>query len=73
MYRNYQAAAIDAPSIYVNAGVVTEEEIVQLSEQFLLEMCSPDFRAMWHLVTVLGTKPEESEQDRTTTDVSQGR
>jgi len=57
VYDNYQAAAVDAPSLYVKAGLATQEEMAQLSQQFLLEMRSPDFRAMWHLVTILGTKP----------------
>jgi SAM-dependent methyltransferase len=61
MYRNFQVAAATAPPFYVSTGLVTMEEIVDLSQQLLQEMRSPDFRAMWHLVTILGTKPGASE------------
>jgi ubiquinone/menaquinone biosynthesis C-methylase UbiE len=64
VYDDYQAAARDAPALFVKAGLATEEEMVQLSQQFLLEMRSPDFRAMWHLVTVLGTRPSEPEASK---------
>jgi hypothetical protein len=42
--------------LYVQSGLATTEEIEQLFEQMTLEMHSPDFNAMWHLVTVLGEK-----------------
>jgi ubiquinone/menaquinone biosynthesis C-methylase UbiE len=61
MYRDFQAAEEASLPLYVNAGLVTMEEIVELCEHLLQEMRSPDFRAMWHLVSVLGTKPGASE------------
>jgi len=57
MYDNFQAGVSVAPPLYVKAGLGTIEEFEQLYRQVLLEMLSPDFRGMWHLVTVLGTKP----------------
>jgi len=58
MYSNYQAGVNVAPPLYVKAGLGTTEEIVQLYQQVLLEMLSPDFRGTWHLVSVLGKKPD---------------
>jgi len=57
MYDNYKAGVNVAPPLYVRAGLASAEEIVELYERVLLEMHSEDFRAMWHLVSVLGIKP----------------
>lgn len=56
MYDNYQAGVSVAPPLYVRAGLASAEEIVALYRRLLAEMLLPDFRAMWHLVSVIGTK-----------------
>ncbi len=57
MYDNFRAGINIVAPLYSKAGIATPEEIIPLYQQLLSEMPSPDFRGMWHLVTVIGTKP----------------
>lgn len=56
-YRNYEVAYVLLQPFLVKTGVITQGEAEALYQRMLTEMRSDDFCAMWHFMTVWGTKP----------------
>jgi ubiquinone/menaquinone biosynthesis C-methylase UbiE len=57
VYRNYEVIIQAGTEAFVKTGVATAEEVQQLFQSMMIEMNQDDFRGMWHMITILGTKP----------------
>jgi ubiquinone/menaquinone biosynthesis C-methylase UbiE len=55
-YHNAEVGGKEAIPFFVKMGVVTQAEIDDLYQQSFIEMCSEDFRGMWHYLSVWGSK-----------------
>ncbi len=55
-FRNYEIAYYSGKAFLVRMGLITQEEVDQLYQQFLIEIQRDDFRAMIHSVTSWGYK-----------------
>lgn len=56
-YRNYQSAYQQAKMLWVQAGLVTEEDYDQLYQQMIIDMNTETFQGMAAMITVSGEKP----------------
>lgn len=59
IYRNFEVAFYMARPLFLHTGLLTEQTFEELYQQMLIEMHAEDFCAVWHLLTVSGTKPAE--------------
>ena len=57
-YRNFQFLLQLIQPFLLKMRVATQEELNTLYDNVLLEMLSPDYRAMWYFLRVWGRKPE---------------
>ena len=57
MYENFQINLLLGQPFLLKTLSISEPELVQLSNQALAEMQSPDFRAIWYNLSVWGSKP----------------
>jgi len=57
MYENFQVNLLLGRPFLLKMLSISEPELVQLSNQALTEMQSPDFRAIWYNLSVWGNKP----------------
>ncbi|HZR38789.1 MAG TPA: methyltransferase domain-containing protein [Ktedonobacteraceae bacterium] len=57
-YHNYQLAFQQAKTIWINAGLVTEEEFDQLYQNMLIDMNRQDFLGMVTFICITGEKPK---------------
>jgi SAM-dependent methyltransferase len=56
-YRNYQSAYQQAKMLWVQAGLITEEDFDQLYQQMIIDMNTETFQGMAAMITVSGEKP----------------
>jgi SAM-dependent methyltransferase len=56
-YRNYQSAYQQAKMLWVQDGLVTEEEFDQLYQQMIIDMNTDTFQGMATVITIFGEKP----------------
>jgi SAM-dependent methyltransferase len=59
VYHNYEVVIQAGTEAFVKTGVATAEEVEQLFQRMIIEMHQDDFRGMWHMIIILGTKPLE--------------
>ncbi|HEV2659129.1 MAG TPA: methyltransferase domain-containing protein [Ktedonobacteraceae bacterium] len=59
VYHNYEVIIHAGTEAFVKTGVATAEEVERLFQRMIIEMNQDDFRGMWHMITILGTKPLE--------------
>jgi SAM-dependent methyltransferase len=57
VYHNYEVVIQAGTEAFVKTGVATAEEVEHLFQHMIIEMHQDDFRGMWHMITILGTKP----------------
>jgi ubiquinone/menaquinone biosynthesis C-methylase UbiE len=56
-YRNGEVGFSQSLPLFVRLGIATQEQATQAYQRMLAEMYAPDFRGMWHFLTVWGIKP----------------
>jgi SAM-dependent methyltransferase len=58
LYRNFEVAYHMARPLFIQTGLITDEEFEKLYQEMLIEMHASDFAGVWNMLTVTGTRPE---------------